>query len=92
MGAYQAFIELGFDARLRKSGGATYVEVVLFKKLLADYGLDAAVVPNYSVTTDIVLGESGDEARRTVWLKGQGSWITVVLETRAPGVFIIHER
>ena len=92
MGAHQAFIEVGFQGRLRHASALLRAEVLLFKVLLEDYGLDAATVPAYSVTGAISLDTSGQEMSREVELKLLGVWTWIVVETRAPNVFVVHDR
>jgi len=92
MGEFRAFIDLGFQGRLRKSKQSELVEVLTFQELLEKFGLDAATVPRYSVTESVTLDASGIELERVVLLKGGGIWTRYRVETRAPDVFVIYDR
>ena len=90
MGAYQAYLDLGFQGRLRQADELVRAEVSTFRDLIADYGLDATTVPKYTATGTIKRDASGQEISREVELKLLGTWTSVVIETRAPGVFVIY--
>jgi len=92
MGAYQAFIDLGFQGRLRKGQQTELIEILAFRELLGQFGLDAATVPKYTVTESIKYDAFGAERERTVLLKGAGIWTRYRVETRAPDVFVIYDR
>lgn len=90
MGAYQAYLDLKFQGRLRQASELVRSEVSVFRDLVADYGLDATTVPKYTVTGVIRYDAMGQEVSRDVELKVLGTWTSVVVETRAPGVFVIY--
>jgi len=92
MGAYQAFLELGFQGRLQNVDELIRAELSVFRDLMEDYGLDVASVAKYSVTERIEVDDHQRELSRDVQLKILGTWTYIRVETRAPGVFVLHDR
>lgn len=90
-GVYQAYIEIGYQGRLRQSDILLQTEVFFFKQMLESYGLDATDVPNLSVLSDVEHDAVGRELSRRIELKLRGVWTPIRVETRAPGVFVIHD-
>jgi hypothetical protein len=90
MGKYQAFIALQLQATLRQSSQLFVADVLAFRSLLADYGLDATTVPKYCLTGSIKFDAAGQEISRKIELKVLGVWTPFIVETRAFDTFVLH--
>lgn len=89
MGAYQAFVDLSFQGRLRKSAELYQAEIYYFLQLLEQYGMEALIVPGYST---IVLDANNSLDRTEFVLKLRGVWTRLWLEERTSGVFVLYDR
>jgi len=90
MGAYQTFIDLSFQGRLRKSSEIYQVEVFFFLKMLEQHGMTAIGVPRYTIP---VIGKpKTGPGRAEFLLKIMGTWTSLWLEERSPGVFVLYDR
>jgi hypothetical protein len=86
----QAFVDLSYQGRLRKSSELVQVEIHLFIEFLEEHGMAMIDVPGYSVPQ---LGAPRDPHDRTpFWLKVRGLWTRLLLEERLPGVFVLYDR
>jgi hypothetical protein len=90
MGAYQVYPDLQFQRRLRKSSEVHRVEVYFFLKMLEQYGMAAVGVPRYSVP--VAGGKLNAAGRMEFLLKIMGTWTSLWLEERQPGVLVVYDR
>ena len=90
MGVYQAFVDLSFQGRLRKSSEIYQVEVYFFVKMLEQYGMTAIGVPRY--TMPVIGGPANSSGRMEFLLKVMGVWTSLWLEERSPGVFVLYDQ
>ncbi|HEX8535258.1 MAG TPA: hypothetical protein VF662_13920 [Allosphingosinicella sp.] len=89
----QVYIELGFKGRLLKSSNPFQVEIDILKSLIEEFGLDAVTsVPGYCSGVEIDRDARGQERWTRFWMKTRSAWAFLVLEERAPGVFVLHDR
>lgn len=89
MGAYQVFVDLSFQGRLRKNSEIYQSEVYLFTKMLEQYGMAAIGVPRYTMP---VIDAAAPSGRMQFLLRVMGVWTSLWLEERSPGVFILYDR
>ena len=90
--AYQVYVDLAFQGRLRKSDELVGAEIFLFTQLLEEQGPAILDVPGYCLTVPV----SGRRARKSdrieILLKILGVWTTLWLEVRQPDVFVLYDR
>lgn len=90
MGAYRVYPDLQFQGRLRKSSETFQVEVYFFIKMLEQHGMTAIGVPRYTVP--VIGGLANPSGRSEFLLKIMGTWTSLWLEERSPGVFVLYDR
>lgn len=93
MGAIcHVFVDLAFQGRLRKANELVGAEIFLFTQLLEEQGPAILDVPGYCVTVPVSERRARKSERIEILLKIMGTWTTLWLEVRQPGVFVLYDR
>jgi hypothetical protein len=87
--AYQTFVDLAFQGRLRKQSEIYRAEIYLFIGLVNRFGEMMVGIPGYTLPVDEGSRQSG---RIEFLIKVMGVWTRLWLEERKPGVFVLYDR
>ena len=90
--AWQVFVDLGFQGRLRNSGELVRAEIFLFTQLLEEQGPALLNVPGYCITVPVAASRVPRSHRIEILLKVSGVWTTLWLEAPQARLYVLYDR